>query len=146
MSDENMDELMDILNQQLVAVLSTSSNDISYSCLVSFVVTKGFQDVIFATKRERLKYRNMSENPNVSLLIDNRKNKPSDITEATSVTIVGSVEDIQTKDRVRLIRHLVEKHPNLESFFEADDTAIMRLYPERMYVVDNFESVSVIRF
>ena len=141
-----MDELMDILNQQLVAVLSTSSNGISYSCLVSFVVTKGFQDVIFATKRERLKYRNMSENPNVSLLIDNRKNKPSDITEATSVTIVGSVEDIQTKDRVRLIRHLVEKHPNLESFFEADDTAIMRLYPERMYVVDNFESVSVIRF
>jgi nitroimidazol reductase NimA-like FMN-containing flavoprotein (pyridoxamine 5'-phosphate oxidase superfamily) len=145
-SDENIGEVMDILNQQLVAVLSTSSNDKSYSCLVSFVVTKGFQDVIFATKRERLKYRNMSENPNVSLLIDNRKNKPSDITEATSVTIVGSVEDIQTKDRVRLIRHLVEKHPNLKSFFEADDTAVMRLYPERMYVVDNFESVSVIRF
>ena len=146
MSDENMDEVMDILNQQLVAVLSTSSNGISYSCLVSFVVTKGFQDVIFATKRERLKYRNMSENPNVSLLVDNRKNTPSDITEATSVTIVGHVEDIQTKDRVRLIRHLVEKHPNLESFLEADDTAVMRLYPERMYVVDNFESVSVIRF
>ena len=146
MFDENIDEVVDILNQQLVAVLSTSSNDKSYSCLVSFVVTKGFQDVIFATKRERLKYRNMSENPNVSLLIDNRKNTLSDVTDATSVTIVGSVEDIQTKERVRLIRYLVERHPNLTSFFEADDTAIMRLYPERVYVVDNFESVRVIRF
>ena len=139
-------EVNQIISNQLNAVLSTSSDNQSYSCLVSFVITEGFNDIVFATKRKRLKYRKMAANPHVSLLIDNRENKMTDLHQTTSITIVGSVEDVTTKDSVRLSRLLLEKHPNLRDFVESPDTAIMRLFPEQVFIVDDFESVKVWEF
>ncbi len=144
MSDDLKARVMNLLDDQITAVLSTSNQGKSYSCLVSFAVTEGFRDIVFATKRERLKYRNMIANPSVSILIDNRENKPSDFRKTTSVTIVGSVEDIRTKDMVRLSRILLEKHPYLREFVESPDTAMMRVFANKIYIVDEFEDVKII--
>ena len=149
MSGKNMDsktheKLTQLFDSQLIAVLGTSSDDDPYTCLVGFKFTSDLKNVIFATMRNRLKYRQISSNPRVSLIIDDRKNSPSDFSHATSVTIVGNAIDTEEPERKKLADILVEKHPFLTDFVKEPNCAIMKVIVEKMYVVGDFERVQKI--
>ncbi|MFX1440381.1 MAG: pyridoxamine 5'-phosphate oxidase family protein [Promethearchaeota archaeon] len=139
--EETQEKLTQLFDSQLIAVLGTSSDDDPYTCLVGFEFTSDLRNVIFATMRNRLKYRQISSNPRVSLIIDNRKNAPSDFSHATSVTIVGTAIDTEEPERMRLADMLVEKHPFLTDFVKDSDCAIMKVMVEKMYIVGDFERV-----
>ena len=134
--------LRGLLKSQLTAVLSTSNKDEPYSCIVSFEVTDDLREIVFATMRQRLKYRNMVANPRVSLIVDNRKNVSKDIHEATSATIIGSAEDIQGSNRTGYESLLLSRHPELEDFVTHPDCAVMRVRIDMVYLVSEFESVT----
>jgi nitroimidazol reductase NimA-like FMN-containing flavoprotein (pyridoxamine 5'-phosphate oxidase superfamily) len=74
MDQQTRERLTDLFDSQLIAVLGTSSDDDPYTCLVGFKFTSDLKNLIFATMRNRLKYRQISSNPRVSLIIDDRKN------------------------------------------------------------------------
>jgi nitroimidazol reductase NimA-like FMN-containing flavoprotein (pyridoxamine 5'-phosphate oxidase superfamily) len=133
--------LSDVFEERLTAVLATSREDEPYSCLVSFVVTDDMKTLLFSTKRKRLKYQHMDANPRVSLLVDNRENSPQDLTHATSVTIIGGVEDVTGERREGLAELLLKRHPNMKEFIDSPDCAIMEVKIDRMVVVTNFETV-----
>jgi nitroimidazol reductase NimA-like FMN-containing flavoprotein (pyridoxamine 5'-phosphate oxidase superfamily) len=138
------ERLTQLFDSQLIAVLGTSSGDDPYTCLVGFRFTPDLKHLIFATMRNRLKYRQISSNPRVSLIIDDRKNSPSDFNHATSVTIVGSALDTKEPERGKLANMLVERHPFLNDFVKDPSCAIMKVMVEKMYVVGEFESVQKI--
>ncbi|TFF84333.1 pyridoxamine 5'-phosphate oxidase family protein [Candidatus Thorarchaeota archaeon] len=137
-------ELINLLSSQLVAVLSTSEKGEPYSCLVSFEATDDLHYIVFATMRQRLKYRNMLANPRVSLMVDNRENKASDLHQATSVSILGTACDTEGKERERFAKLLLARHPELEDFVSHPDCAVIAVEVDRYYVVTDFESVNVI--
>ncbi|MBD3406953.1 MAG: pyridoxamine 5'-phosphate oxidase family protein [Candidatus Lokiarchaeota archaeon] len=134
----------ELFDSQLVAVLSTTKDDKPYSCLVSYVVDEEIGNVIFSTRRKRLKYRNMRSNPFVCLMVDNRQNEPSDIHRATSVTIIGEAFDTEGNEREKCMKLLLGRHSNLTEFVNHPDTAVIKVAIEKMYVVSDFESVNVI--
>jgi nitroimidazol reductase NimA-like FMN-containing flavoprotein (pyridoxamine 5'-phosphate oxidase superfamily) len=140
-----MNKLRSLFDSQPIAVLGTSSDD-PYSCLVGFKITDDFKYLIFATMRDRLKYRQITTNPRVSLMIDDRSDQKHDFKKTTSVTIIGTAEDIKGKHRQDYAELLLEKHPVLEEFINDNDCAVMRVSIDRMYVVSNFESVLKIEF
>ncbi|MFX1271647.1 MAG: pyridoxamine 5'-phosphate oxidase family protein [Promethearchaeota archaeon] len=144
MDSKTQEKLAQLFDSQLIAVLGTSSDDDPYTCLVGFKFTSDLKNVIFATMRNRLKYRQISSNPRVSLIIDDRKNSPSDFNHATSVTIVGTAIDTEEPERERLADMLVEKHPFLKDFVKDPSCAIMKVMVERMYIVGDFEKVQKI--
>ncbi len=139
-------KLSNILRNQRIAVLGVSRNDDPYSCLVAFVATEDLRNLIFATMRARKKYRYMEANPRVSLMIDNREHKPTDYTDTTSITVVGTAQEIRDTERSDYAALLLRKHPALTDFVESEDAAIMEVQVRDMYVVDNFESVKKISF
>lgn len=144
---KNMEnKLRKLFDSQLTCVLATSRNSKPYCCLVSFLITDDFRYVVFATKRARLKYKHMQANPSVALLIDNTMNQPTDVTEAISVTIQGTVIDTKGAKRVQYSNLLAERHPEIKDFVKGTDTAIMQVTIEKMYVVSNFESVELLDF
>ncbi|MFW9889932.1 MAG: pyridoxamine 5'-phosphate oxidase family protein [Candidatus Thorarchaeota archaeon] len=144
MDQKTQEKLTQLFDSQLIAVLGTSSDDDPYTCLVGFKFTSDLRNVIFATMRNRLKYRQISSNPRVSLIIDDRKNSPSDFSHATSATIIGTARDTEEPERARLADMLVEKHPFLSDFVKDPNCAIMKVMVEKMYVVGDFERVQKI--
>jgi nitroimidazol reductase NimA-like FMN-containing flavoprotein (pyridoxamine 5'-phosphate oxidase superfamily) len=144
MDQETQEKLTQLFNSQLIAVLGTSSDDDPYTCLVGFRFTSDLRNVIFATMRDRLKYRQISSNPRVSLIIDDRKNSPSDFSHATSATIIGTAIDTEEPERGMFADMLVEKHPFLTDFVKDSNCAIMKVMVEKMYVVGDFERVQKI--
>ncbi|MHA1949503.1 MAG: pyridoxamine 5'-phosphate oxidase family protein [Candidatus Thorarchaeota archaeon] len=130
-----------VLNSQRIAVLGTSKDGEPYSCLVGFALTEDLKELVFATMRERLKYRQMEANPRVTLMIDDRDVQNSDFNDTTSLTIVGSATDITGSDRERYASLLLKQHPVLTEFVRAPDCAVMRVSVDKIYVVSEFESV-----
>jgi nitroimidazol reductase NimA-like FMN-containing flavoprotein (pyridoxamine 5'-phosphate oxidase superfamily) len=130
-----------VLNSQSIAVLGTSKDNEPYSSLVGYVVTDDLRKVIFATMRQRLKYENMAANPRVTLMIDDRSEQNNDFNETTSITIIGTAEDVMGDERENYASMLVQKHPILADFVSFPDCAVMRIKIDKIYVVSDFESV-----
>ncbi|TFF92789.1 pyridoxamine 5'-phosphate oxidase family protein [Candidatus Thorarchaeota archaeon] len=141
---ELRDRLMKLVENQLVGVLSTTSEGEPYSCLVSFWFTENLENLVFATKRARLKYRKMMQNPNVSLIIDDRKNRPDDFQRVISATVMGTARDTEGELRKRYMEALLERHPYLSEFVRAPDTAIIEVSVKRIYIVADFEDVTTV--
>ncbi|MFW9794994.1 MAG: pyridoxamine 5'-phosphate oxidase family protein [Candidatus Thorarchaeota archaeon] len=133
-----------VLDSQSIAVLGTSKDGEPYSCLVGFAFTDDLKEFVFATMRQRLKYRHMKANPRVTLMIDDRNVQDSDFNDTTSLTVVGSTKDITGKERGRYASLLLDQHPVLTEFVNSPDCAVMKVTVDKIYVVSEFESVAKI--
>jgi len=142
--DDVMQRIKEVINSQSIAVLSTSKNDEPYSCLVAYATTDDARHFIFATMRQRLKYRNLTANPRISLIIDDRNEKSSDFNETTSITVVGTAHDIVGPKREEIAALLLKLHPSLTDFVNSPDCAVIRVDVDKIYVVSEFESVITI--
>ena len=81
-SDERRkDSLRALLDSQKLAALATHKEGQPYGSLVSFVSTEDMKQIVFATTRATRKYENLTADPRVAMLIDNRSNQASDIGE-----------------------------------------------------------------
>jgi len=136
--------LTEVVSTQYFAVLNTMGQGLPHSNLVSFAATDDLKSLVFVTGRNTHKYRNIQDNHNISLLIDNRTNKPSDTSQAIAVTAVGTArEEIDNKSLFQAI--FLARHPQLRHFVEAPGNAII-LVTIREYIVaafDRTQSVSI---
>ncbi|MFW9843822.1 MAG: pyridoxamine 5'-phosphate oxidase family protein [Candidatus Thorarchaeota archaeon] len=140
-SPQVRDHIDSVLSSQKIAVLSTSKEGEPYSCLIAFAITDDLREVIFATMRQRLKYANMIVNPRVTLIVDNRDAKDSDFNETTSITMIGTAEDIRVNGREKYAELLLKRHPSLTDFVNSPNCAVIRVMIDKIYIVSEFESV-----
>jgi uncharacterized pyridoxamine 5'-phosphate oxidase family protein len=134
--------LREIVSTQYFAVLNTIGQGLPHSNLVSFAATEDLKSLIFVTGRNTRKYRNMQDNHNVSLLIDNRTNRPSDTSQAIAIAAIGIARE--EMDNRSLLRDIfLARHPQLRHFVEAPDSAIM-LVTIRKYIVAAFDKTQTV--
>ena len=126
-----------ILNSQYFGVLNTVGDNQPYSSLVSFAATEDLDSLVFVTERGTRKYRNMQDNPAISLLVDNRTNRISDISEATAVTAIGTIHE--EPDNESIYRDMfLTKHPGLRRFIDSPDAAVI-IVTVREYIIAGFK-------
>jgi len=131
------ESLEEVLSTQYFAVLNTFGEGLPYSNLVSFAVTEDLRSLVFITNRNTRKYKNIQENGNISLLIDNRTNQPSDVSQAIAITAIGTAcEEMENKSSLQNI--FLARHPQLKQFVDAPNNAIM-LVTVREYVIAGFD-------
>ena len=130
-----------VIESQKIAVLGTSKDDEPYSCLVAFAMTYDLKELIFATMRQRLKYRNIMANPRVTLIIDDRNSSNSIFNDTTSVTMIGTARDIRGDGREQYAALLLDEHPSLDEFVNSPECAVISVLIDKMYIVSEFESV-----
>jgi len=129
--------LRKVMSTQYFAVLNTTGEAFPHSCLISFALADDLRSLVFVTRRDTQKYRDMQENKEVSLLVDNRTNKPADVYEATAIEVIGiAEEDIEDSSGLKAV--LIGRHPPLKRFAEAPDNAII-LVRVREYVISGFD-------
>jgi nitroimidazol reductase NimA-like FMN-containing flavoprotein (pyridoxamine 5'-phosphate oxidase superfamily) len=133
--------IQELLNSQRLAVLSTQMSGRPYSNLVAFAATEDLQDILIATTRATRKYANMTAEPGVSLLIDNRSNEETDFGETSAVTVLGIAEEVLGPERERYLQIYLKKHPYLMEFVSAPTCALIKVKVERFIMVTRFQEV-----
>jgi len=125
------------------AVLAAALNDRPHASLVAFALTPDRRGLLFATPRGTTKYRNMSRNSRVSLVIDNRENSSADYVGAEAFTLFGRAREVRQKEaRTALAGVLIRKHPALREFIAAPTTALILVRIERCHHVGRFQMVT----
>lgn len=136
-----LNKITELFNSQRLAVLSTQKNDQPYSSLVAFAASPGLEYVYFLTPVTTRKYENLTANPNVSVLVNDSRNRADDIYNASAVTGTGVSEVIDTSADQDALDLYLEKHPHLKEFSKAPTTAFIRISMKRYFMVNRFQNV-----
>jgi len=139
--DNLPDILKELCRSQPFAVLATAAGSAPYTNLVAVAFTLDFRHLFFATSRTTRKWRNLSSNPQVSLLMDNRSNQIEDFNKAAAATILGTAKELIGIDREEGQNLYLAKHPHLTEFIAAPGCALFRVTIEQLYLVTRFQEV-----
>ena len=139
--DQIKKDLKKLFHHQRLGVLATQNKGHPYSSLVAFTASEDLKWLYFATTRSTRKYANLSGDPRVSMLIDNRSNKASDFKRAIAVTATGKAEEVKFDNRETIKAEYLSKHPYLKEFVETPTCAIIRLKVNTYFMVTHFQNV-----
>lgn len=141
--DDRSAVIKEILTSQHFAVIATESNHQPYTSLVSFVSSPDIQHIYFPTKKETQKYLNIKINTSIAILIDNRENTPSDLSNAITVTALGSAQEI-INEKESIKKLFLQKHPELSDFLSEPSCILIDVSVETYQIVQKFGLVQIL--
>jgi nitroimidazol reductase NimA-like FMN-containing flavoprotein (pyridoxamine 5'-phosphate oxidase superfamily) len=142
---ESLDLIRNLLESQRLAVLSTQDHGQPYCNLIAIAATEDLRYLLFATTRATRKYANLMADSRVAVLVDNRRNDPSDFAEAAALTALGKAWEVHGVERQQFLEVYLRKHPYLEEFAAAPTCALLRVKVEKYLVVTRFQEVKEIQ-
>lgn len=141
---KTMEIVRQLLNEQKVGILATINSNKPYTSIVGFAATDDLKTIYFGTPVATLKFRNIQDNPNVSILIDNRKNLGSDFSKAAALTCMGIASSEDDSPDHLGINHLINRHPELKTFFNSPSCKIIKICVSKYSLVLRFQEVTEI--
>lgn len=131
----------ELFSSQRLAVLSTQAEKEPYGNLVAFAVSEDLKNIFFATFRKTRKFTNIISNPRVSLVMDNRSNRPSDFQDTVVVTALGRAEEMEESEKGKMLEFFLLRHPDLRAFATPPDCALIEVRVEKYIIVSHFQEV-----
>lgn len=136
--------VQDVFSLQKLAVLATLWEEKPYCNLVAFTPSPDACHLFFATSRTTRKYRNLTQNPFVSMLCDTRAHTGTDFEQAVAITALGHASEA-TKPLLDASRKLhVARHPALAGFMKAPDCTLFDICVQRYIIARNFGRVQML--
>ena len=132
--------LKDLFSSQRLAVLATQNRRQPYGNLVAFMATDDLKHLLFATTRATRKYANISRNPRIAMVVDNRSNQEADFHQAAAVTATGVVKEVEGPEKARFQKLYLSRHPYLKEFVSSPTCALLKMEVETYYVVNRFQN------
>lgn len=133
--------LGDLFRVQLFASLATLQGGKPYNSLVAFAATDDLKSILFVTKRQTRKYINLLSDDSVSVLVDSRSNRDTDVRNAIAVTAVGTAAEVKGDQKQKLLEIYLAKHHGLEKFAHLPESALFKISVKRYFIVRNFQVV-----
>jgi hypothetical protein len=130
-----------LCQQQHLAVLCTQDSGQPYASLVAFAVTDDLRYLCFATQRDTRKHRNLTACPRVAVLVDSRREYPSDLREASALTICGRVITPDAASLTECQARYAARHPSLAAFLAEPTTELVVIAITQLVLVDDFQQV-----
>ena len=139
-----LNDLKELFDSQSLAVLATQSEGQPHGCLVAFACSDDLKSLFFSTDRNTRKYHDISVNPRVAMLIDNRSNQESDFEQAVAVTAKGFVQELMGEEREKWVALYLEKHPQLTDFARVQNVALIKIDVDE-YLIAGFRSTRSVK-
>jgi nitroimidazol reductase NimA-like FMN-containing flavoprotein (pyridoxamine 5'-phosphate oxidase superfamily) len=130
-----------LFSSQSLAVLATYGSGQTYGSLVAFAATDDLKSLLFATTRDTRKFDNLTLNPMVALVMDNRANQETDFHRAIAVTATGSVKEAGASEKDLLLKLYLSRHPYLKEFVTSPTCALLKVDIDTYFIVSNFQNV-----
>jgi uncharacterized protein YhbP (UPF0306 family) len=132
-----------LVTTQPFAVLCTHGEDQAYGSLVAFAFTEDLRTAVFATPTATRKYRLLSENKRVALVVDDRPDNMNALMQVQAITATGHAEEIKAGPLYdKCSQLLVTRHPYLKSFVAAESSALFQIQIARFFHVSRFQEVN----
>jgi len=130
-----------VLKTSGFAVLATEGNGQPHASLIAITPYGNFRQLIFATYRDTLKYRNLSHNNKVAVLIESRVVNVKGLEENVVLTIIGHTEEIRIAENEAAYQAHLKRHPEMESFMLSSDCALIRVMAQSYQVVYGIDEI-----
>jgi nitroimidazol reductase NimA-like FMN-containing flavoprotein (pyridoxamine 5'-phosphate oxidase superfamily) len=110
-----------------ICVLATVSGEKPHCSLMAYTTDDDCSEIYMATHRNTTKFKNLSENPSVSLLIGTREeHKGSHRPEAKAMTVSGAFQKLEDNQKKAWVKAgLLSRHPHLREFLEHPDAEVI---------------------
>jgi nitroimidazol reductase NimA-like FMN-containing flavoprotein (pyridoxamine 5'-phosphate oxidase superfamily) len=133
-----LEKMKAMVSDQDICVLATTSEGKPHCSLMAYVPDESCREIYMVTHRNTRKYRNLCENPALSLLIDTRESRADrNRTEAKALTVSGIFEELEERERLRRIRtELLGRHPHLDNFMSHHDAVILCIRVSSFLLLD----------
>jgi len=131
----------DVLKTNKFAVLATDGDGQPHTSLIAITPLRSFRQLVFATYRNTLKYRNLKHNSKVALLIENRDAEMKYLQGSTVLTIIGHTEEIADAEYESAYKAHLKRHPEMESFMLSSDCALILVIAQSYQVVNGIDDI-----
>ncbi len=130
-----------VLNTSGFAVLATEGNGQPHTSLVAITPFGNLRQIIFATYRNTLKYRNLSYNNKVAVLIEGGYVNMKGLKESVVLTLIGHTEEISLAGNEAPYQAHLKRHPEMESFMLSSDCVLIRVIAQSYQVVYGIDEI-----
>jgi nitroimidazol reductase NimA-like FMN-containing flavoprotein (pyridoxamine 5'-phosphate oxidase superfamily) len=131
-------EMKTLARHKNMCVLATVAGQKPYCSLMAYVTDENCEEIYMVTQRNSTKYKNMLQNPAVSLLIDTREKAPS--SQAKALTVEGifcKIENAETRKQVTA--KLLQTHPHLEIFMQHPEADVFCVKIRSFLLLDGLQ-------
>jgi nitroimidazol reductase NimA-like FMN-containing flavoprotein (pyridoxamine 5'-phosphate oxidase superfamily) len=136
-----MQTIRDIIRENSFCVLATCSEDKPHCSLMSYAADDGCREIYMITLSDTQKFRNISMNPTVSLLIDSRTDPTHTVQALTLGGKIQSVTDPDKKERIGRI--LLEVRPELKELIESSEAIFLSMQIESTQLFEGQKRVGI---
>jgi nitroimidazol reductase NimA-like FMN-containing flavoprotein (pyridoxamine 5'-phosphate oxidase superfamily) len=121
-----IEKMKALVKRKDICVLATVSENKPHCSLMAYVTNSDCREIFMVTNRQSTKFRNLSVNPSVSLLIDTREEHTGiKRPDAQALTVSGVYQEIQDETKKTRIRSkMLAKHPHIKNLMEMPDAEI----------------------
>ena len=130
-----------VLKTSGFAVLATENNGQPHVSLIAITPIGNSRQLVFATYRNTLKYRNIEFNNKVAILIESGVVNKKDLRKRIVLTIIGHTEEISIKDNEAVYQAHLKRHPEMESFMLSSDCALLMVIAESYQIVNGIDDI-----
>ncbi|MBS3758979.1 MAG: pyridoxamine 5'-phosphate oxidase family protein [Desulfobacterales bacterium] len=117
------EDIKELIRKRRHCVLATALNNEPYCSLMAYTTNADCTHIFMVTYRSTRKFKNLTDNPRVSLLIDSRNSA-----EARALTVQGEVKEIRADAEKKKIREfLLNIHPHMQNFLDHPDAAYISI-------------------
>ncbi len=121
-----LDQMKALAREKSICVLATIAENKPYCSLMAYATNAECTEIYMATHRTTKKFRNLSANAAVSLLIDTRESAPR--SQAQALTVEGLCTPIEDTSEIAAVRtRLLDIHPHLKQFLAHRECVLLRV-------------------
>ena len=133
-----LEKIETLVRQKDICVLSTVSGNRPHCSLMAYVTEEDCRTLYMVTLKTTQKYRNLRENPHVSLLIDTREENMGSVHQkAKALTVSGIFHEIvDEREKSYVKAKLLERHPHLEEFVDHPQAALLCIKVSAFLLLD----------
>jgi heme iron utilization protein len=131
----------EVLKPSRFAVLATEGNGQPHASLIAITPFGSSRQLIFATYRNTLKYRNLVNNSKVAVLIESRDVNMKGLQKSIVLTIIGQTQEIGIEENEAAYRAHLKRHPEMESFMLSSDCVLIRIIAQSYQVVYGIDDI-----
>lgn len=134
--------IRELVTNQSFCVLCTAGQRQPYGSLIAFAFEDDLKSFYFVTPRETRKFELLTENVQISILIDDRTRHINSPNKMSAVTITGRAEQVASYERyIAGIKLLKDRHPYLINFIDSTQPALFKINVIRFFYVEKFQTV-----
>ncbi len=133
-----LEKMKDIMRSQDMCVLATVSGNKPHCSLMAYSTDEECRTIYMITHKHTAKYRNLTANPFLSLLIDTRlMDRGENRQKGKAITVNGFFERIvDSEKRFQILAKFLERHVHLKEFAGHPDAEVLAVRIQSLQLLD----------